>query len=66
MMDRVFTLRFWREGDGKGPAADEWRVRIRYLNRRHDYYVDGAENAFSLVRSLLAEPNGGSVKEFVP
>lgn len=54
--------RDWREPDSTSIGANEWRVRIRHVNRRQDFHVQGIENAFALVRSLLAEENGGSTE----
>lgn len=59
-MDRVFTMRFWIEPGATGASADDWRVRIRYVNVKREYHVDGVEKAFALVRSLLVDPGSGA------
>jgi hypothetical protein len=56
-MDHVFTIRVL-EQDDTDTAANEWRVRVRYVNRRGEYHVEGIEKAFDLVRSLLADSQG--------
>ena len=58
-MDRVFTLRLWLESAATGTAVDECRVRIRYVNLRREYHVQGLDNAFAIIRSLLLDPLNG-------
>jgi hypothetical protein len=51
--DQVFVLRFWRESRAAEASADEWRVRISYVNTRNRLHVDGTGAAFEIVQSLL-------------
>ena len=56
-MDRVFIMGFWRETSSI--EADDWRVRIRNVDTRREYHVNGLDGAFALLRSLLAEHEAG-------
>lgn len=49
----VFVLRFWRETTDEFAKSDRWRCRIRNENTGVERHVDGIENAFTAVRSLL-------------
>lgn len=52
--DRVFVLRVWRELGAAKANEGEWRVRIRDVNKRRQYYADGLERACRLLNALIA------------
>jgi hypothetical protein len=56
-MDHVFTIRLLEQAS-TGTSANASRVRVRYVNRRREYYVESVDNAFELVRRLLATSQG--------
>jgi len=52
LLDQVFILRFWREGE----ASDKthWRGLIRNINTRRREVVDDVQRAFAIIDANLS------------
>jgi hypothetical protein len=58
--DQVFVIRVWCEPKtGEYAQAMQRRARIRYVNDRREHHANSLEEAFQIVRSIVAESDCG-------
>jgi hypothetical protein len=53
--DHVVVLRFWHENETTELAPSRyWRARITYINAGQQFHAASVEDAFAIVKSILA------------